>query len=248
MIDSKVFKKMKDAASREFPKEACGFLLKCDDQIEVFQSRNDARYPKTEFLINPDEYLRALELGEIVAVWHSHTDGNIHPTEADLAGCEASGLTWFLFNVDKENHDFKFYNLINFSPKGYEAPYVGRPYIFGSFDCWTICRDFYKREFQIELPDYPRIQNFWESDKTSFFDNHFHEADLIDVSDRELVYGDIIYFQTDLTGNTNHAAIYVGDEKILHHREGCLSRHDRFIQGGYWKKHATKQLRHKSKC
>ncbi|WP_255344084.1 NlpC/P60 family protein, partial [Acinetobacter baumannii] len=42
------------------------------------------------------------------------------------------------------------------SPTGYEAPYEGRPYVYGSFDCWTLCRDFYLREFGIELRDYPR--------------------------------------------------------------------------------------------
>jgi cell wall-associated NlpC family hydrolase len=44
----------------------------------------------------------------------------------------------------------------------------------------------------------------------------------------------------------NHAAIYIGGDIILHHVYGRLS--NRQIYGGYWRKHTTHHLRHKSLC
>jgi cell wall-associated NlpC family hydrolase len=52
--------------------------------------------------------------------------------------------------------------------------------------------------------------------------------------------------QTDGSGNPNHIAVYIGNEMILHHGHGRLSRRD--IYGGFWQKHTTHHLRHKTKC
>lgn len=161
MIDTRLLNEIKQHAMDCYPNEACGFIVVNKYKLALtIKCRNDSPFPKTQFLINPDEYLRAEQEGEIVGVWHTHTNGNPKPTESDLAGCEVTGLPWYMLMVEKKGDEFHFNDLVEFSPTGYEAPYEGRPYVYGSFDCWTLCRDFYLREFGIELRDYPRVEKF----------------------------------------------------------------------------------------
>ncbi|MFX5640747.1 C40 family peptidase [Acinetobacter baumannii] len=249
MIDTRLLNEIKQHAMDCYPNEACGFIVVNKYKLALtIKCRNDSPFPKTQFLINPDEYLRAEQEGEIVGVWHTHTNGNPKPTESDLAGCEVTGLPWYMLMVEKKGDEFHFNDLVEFSPTGYEAPYEGRPYVYGSFDCWTLCRDFYQREFGIELRDYPRVEKFWTNEETNYFINKYEEVGLVDVTNQPLQYGDILFIQTDNSGNPNHSAIYVGTEKILHHCEGRLSRYDAYVYGSYWLKHTVKQMRHNSKC
>lgn len=248
MINKTLIKKIKSIGEARFPNEACGFVVStgANKKATIVECRNDALYPKTQFIINSDEYLRVSEMGEIIGIWHTHTNGNTKPSESDLYGCEATNLPWYLISVEQAEDGFKHSDLISFTPNGYEAPYVGRPYVFGSFDCWTLCKDFYKREFGIQLKDYPRIENFWTKDESNYFITKTDECDLIDVTGQPIQYGDIVFIQTDSSGNPSHSAIYVGDEQILHHCIGRLSKHDMYVHGSYWLKHTVKQVRHKN--
>jgi cell wall-associated NlpC family hydrolase len=42
----------------------------------------------------------------------------------------------------------------------------------------------------------------------------------------------------------NHGAVYLGDDKLLHHLHGRLSCHD--VYGGYWARHTLAVVRHRS--
>lgn len=237
---------IRNAGAASYPNEACGFIISKGKKSVAIEVKNEAANPREFFLINPEAYIEAEEQGEILAVWHTHTNGNIEPTEADLAGCEASGVTWLLLNVYKRTDCFEYSPMVVFEPSGYEAPFVGRPYIFGTFDCWTLVVDYLERTHGIRMSnDYPRIDGFWRKDGSDFFDSCFSNEGLIEVQD-EPKDGDVFMFQTDATGKASHVAVYVGDDKILHHVQGRLSQID--IYGGYWTKHTIRHLRHESKC
>lgn len=231
-----------------YPNEACGFVLSVGKGKSVFfEAKNTSPDPKQFFVIGQDDYLEALQVGQIKAVWHTHVDIDPKPSEADKVGCENSELPWYILSIYKRENGFEFSELTAFEPNGYEAPYIGRPYAYGPLDCWSIVRDFYRREFEIVLGDYPRIKEFWKVGY-NFFEDNWKNEDLVDVSGQELEIGDILYFQTDGSGNPNHAGVYSASERVLHHSMGRLSREEVYIYGCYWHKHTVKQLRHKSKC
>jgi cell wall-associated NlpC family hydrolase len=60
----------------------------------------------------------------------------------------------------------------------------------------------------------------------------------------ELQYGDAILMQL-ASPLPNHAAVYLGDQLILHHLQGRLSSRD--LYGGYYLKSTARVLRHESR-
>ncbi|UQM35131.1 hypothetical protein M1S55_20115 (plasmid) [Acinetobacter baumannii] len=66
MIDTRLLNEIKQHAMDCYPNEACGFIVVNKYKLALtIKCRNDSPFPKTQFLINPDEYLRAEQEGEI---------------------------------------------------------------------------------------------------------------------------------------------------------------------------------------
>lgn len=248
VTDNDLLKVIQEAAMARFPQEACGLVVQVGQKSIAVETENSSEIPNAQFLIAAEEYARCADMGEIIGVWHTHTNGNNQPSDADYAGCENTGLPWYLLPVtQKHDLSFVFEPLVYFEPEGREIPYVGRPYAFGAMDCWSLVRDYHKREFGIELGDYPRYHEFWKNSETNFFNDCWEKENLVDVTGAMAQVGDIFFIQTDNSGNPNHVAVYIGDDKILHHCHGRLSRRDTY-GGGYWAKHTVRHVRHISKC
>ena len=47
-------------------------------------------------------------------------------------------------------------------PSGFKLPYVGREFVFGVVDCYTLVHDWYAREYGVQLHDYDRRDKFWD--------------------------------------------------------------------------------------
>ncbi len=159
---------------------------------------------------------------------HSHPDVAARPSEADKVACEASGLPWAIVSViDGEAGEINV-----FEPSGYEAPLVGREWAHGSLDCYGVIRDFYARELGIDLPNFERHDGWWNDGHSNLYLDHFAEAGCVPVPEGEpMQRGDILLFQIRSgNGVPNHAAVYLGDGRILHHQYGRLSTID--IYGG----------------
>lgn len=247
-LSKDIVKLMKETSALRYPNEACGFILSKNGKSFAIEVENESPEKETQFLINPHSYVEAMKLGDIIGVWHSHVDEPPTPSQADIAGCNVSGLQWFIVAIDKlEDVDkFEFSEIVTLNPNQEEiAPIVGRPYVFGVFDCWSLVVDYMQLEFNIKLNrNYPRIEEFWLKDQP-LLSKHYQDENLVIAND-ELRVGDILTFQTDNSGEANHVGVYVGDNKILHHVFGRLSKHD--IYGGYWEKHTVLHLRHKDLC
>lgn len=51
------------------------------------------------------------------------------------------------------------------------SKYIGRKFVHGSTDCYSLVRDFYKNEFGIELTDYARAEFWWNKGQNLYMDN-----------------------------------------------------------------------------
>ncbi len=233
------------AAKAAFPNEACGLVVKRGKRSVWVECPNTHTSPEKQFRIDPSDYTRIADTGEIVGVWHTHPRGEAWASEADKVGCELSELPWYIFPLYETPADIVFGDTVFMRPSGFVMPYIERPYVYGVFDCYSLAQDYYAREFGIELANtFPRIEEWWKHGH-NFFVEGFEGVGLVRLVNRTPEVGDLFLIQTDGTV-PNHVAVYIGNDMIMHHCHGRMSRRD--IYGGYWAKHTTHHLRHKTKC
>ena len=116
------------------------------------------------------------------------------------------------------------------------APYEGRPYELGRFDCYSLVRDWMARERGITmayLTDSPaRLANQLLTDGAFVTNPEIERWERVAVPQR----GDGILFamtqEDDHTpGVANHAGVYLGNDRFLHHfanRVSCATELDAF--------------------
>ena len=228
-------------AAESVPAECCGLVSVVSGHLVYVRCRNayagesvrlgDAK----PFEIHHEDYSAAEDAGEIVAIVHSHVGEPPVPSMADRVGIEAHGLPWLIVNYPVGNWTVN-------EPTGYKAPLIGRPYVHGVFDCFAICRDYYRETLGIEIQNYPRDECFWKKGQNLYLDL-FEEAGFVLIEEKDLRKHDGIFMMVR-ADVPNHAAVYLGDDMILHHPMSRLSGRDPW--GGYWKKCATHFVRHRS--
>lgn len=223
-------------AKRDSPRESVGLVYILKGREKYYECSNLAETPDEHFVLDPSDYLKCEEQGQITGIIHSHPTTNHYPSAADLVACEKSGLPWHVVNPETENWGYC-------EPSGYELPFVGRPFFHGVVDCYTLLQDFYKKELNITMGDYHRRDKWWDKGENMYLDN-FKKEGMREVDMDALKYGDILLMKLD-SDVPNHGAIYLGEMIILHHVQGRLSSRD--VYGGYYQKVTEVCLRHESR-
>ncbi|MFQ0991298.1 C40 family peptidase [Gilliamella apicola] len=205
--------------------ECCGFVI--DNKIYM-PCNNISPTPTETFEISPDDWITAEDLGEITAIVHSHPNGLPILSEADQIYQQHTAIDWWLV-CDNQIHKFRFIK-----------PLLGREFEHGKTDCLTIVRDAYMLA-GIDLPDYERADDWWHHGQNLYLDllpkNGFER-----VEAENLQEGDVILVCLG-SETPNHAAIYVGNQHILHHCPDRLSKRD--LYGGFWRNYTHSIWRHK---
>lgn len=106
-------------------------------------------------------------------------------------------------------------------------PFVGRPFLYGVRDCYSMVVDVYGASFGMELHDYARPSD-WRSDFRDIIRNTY-EIDgfqmVTDWSFKDLRPADILCMAIG-ESTPNHLAIYLGNNEVVHHLWGRLSSVD----------------------
>lgn len=213
-------------------KECCGLVIIQNGKQRYLPCANQAESDST-FRISVHDQGRARSMGELVGVVHSHPFESPEPTEGDLCGCEESKVPWLIVN-----HPLGHYRLVE--PSGYVAPLVGRQFVHGSSDCFGLVRDYYIRELGITLPNIQREDNWWNKGKNLYMDNYVDAG--FERVEGEPEKHDMLLLQLK-SPVPNHAAIYLGERKILHHVFGRLSSIEAYA--GFWSFNTIAIMRHK---
>lgn len=224
-------------AEQEYPRECCGLIVKIDKTKKYIPCTNmaDKDRQEDEFVISGEEYADAEDLGEVLAVVHSHCDHTTQPSVRDKAVCSAMEIPWVICSYPEG--DIRVVVPENF-------PLIGRPFCHGTrLDCYGLIRDYYKEILDIELSEYEHSSFWWEDGVVSMYEDNFTKEGFVKVTDGSLQEHDLIIMKIR-SPLPNHGSVYLGNNRILHHLFGKLSKED--VYGGYWQEHTSFILRHKS--
>lgn len=228
-------------AVAEYPRECCGLVVATSDGEAYVPCRNLAETPSEHFRLPGDDYAAAEDRGEVVAVVHSHPNAAATPSDADRTMCEASCLRWHIVSVGLDDSGVPAAaDLQSIEPSGYLAPLVGRQFVHGVLDCYTLVRDFYGRELGVRLNQYERQDEWWNKGQDLYSMDRLLAEGFQPITG-ELQRGDMILMQIRSTV-PNHAGVYLGDGQMLHHMHGRLS--ERVPYGGMWAERTRYIVRH----
>lgn len=246
MFDASVHAAWSAHAIHEFPHEACGLVIASAAGPTYVPCRNVAAATDVEFEIAAEDFVAASLAGEMLAVLHSHVPtaafpiaGMPYPSKADMVAQEQSGLPFGLSLASADSCSEPIY----FGDQVPMRDLVGRPYVYGVWDCYTLVRDHYRSrpERPFTLPIYPRDDGYWR-DGTDLYGDHFAEAGFRIISPSEARAGDACLMRIRSTV-ANHAVVILDGGLMLHHLDGHLSAREPLAR---WLPFVTGYLRHEA--
>jgi len=202
-------------AQKEDPKESVGVLLNIKGKEKYYPCRNLSMTNYQCFILDPEDYVKADNLGEIIGIVHSHPITPPEPSEADRVSCEHSNLKWYIVNPKTEQWGYC-------EPCGFKPSLRGRQWVWGLQDCYSLVRDWYKKEKNIELKDWTRPTTPEEFLLNPMFEQCAWRTGFRELrSDEKLINGDLLFMSIGSPG-LNHVAIFL-DGDVLHHLADRLS-------------------------
>lgn len=223
-------------AFAEYPRECCG-IIACG---EYLPQPNIHETPETDFRLDSAVWCSH----DVEAVVHSHPDAPDEPTASDMASQIATAVPWVLCSVKSGAVSTPY----AWGTKDCIPPLVGRGFRHGPSgtdgkgDCYALLRDYYLLERDAELPEFPRDNEWWKHGK-DLYSECFAEAGFRALGPLETPEtGDVVLMSIN-SAVLNHAAIYVGNDMILHHLHGRLSRRE---PACLWRKMFRKWIRHEN--
>ena len=222
-------------------RESCGLVIDVEGTHTYFPCRNiavdeEGRLIKDAFVIHHGDYADACDEGDLIAVVHSHVGKPAEPSTPDLVAMSQDTLPWLIVSVP--NGVAKLHQ-----PPAVPVPLLNREYSFGSADCYSILRDYYKIEYGLDLPDFQRSADYDFRGEDKFV-MHMEEAGFYEVPQEELRKDDAVLMLCGASNvSINHVGIYLGDGLILHHCVDRLSKIDNYSI--YWRRNTVKIARHR---
>jgi len=202
-------------AKDQDPQESCGLLLNIRGKERYYPCRNLSAQSDEYFILDPEDYIKGSNLGEITAIIHSHPDTPPVASQADKMSCEQTKLPWHIVNPKTETWGY-------YEPCGYEAPLLGRPWVWAVTDCWSLVVDWYKKEKGIKLLDYERPTRIEDFTDDPVFERYLPSRGFRLLRPEEpLINGDVLAMSI-LGKGLNHVAIFI-DGDVLHHSADRLS-------------------------
>jgi len=212
-------------AKENAPNEVCGLLTIYKGKEKYNPCKNLAEDAEDQFILDPDDWIKAEdEYGEVIAVIHSHPNHPPYPSEADLASCEYLDLPFYIVTPETEQWHY-------FKPSGYKKGLIGREWVWGVQDCWSLINDWYEEKKNIKLKHWDRPKSPKEFSRNPLFEHGLPLTGFIELhKDDDIKIGDVLLMDTTNTGKLDHVALYIGDQTILQHCVKRLSSRETYNQ------------------
>ena len=229
MIDKKIKNFIIKQSVQDSPKETCGFIVFKDNFICI-PCKNTSKDPEQFFKISSIDFLRIKKMyNKIYYIYHSHTNENCDFSETDKTCAENLNLPIILYNIKK--NIFKIHN-----PVRIQDDLIGRFYEYKKYDCFTLIKDFYYKQMNIDLSvEYGDLDKI--NIKKLFLENYTNKNFILIDDIKNICNHDILLI--DGIKDSSHCAIYLGDNKILHQPINTFSKIENYCN--FYKRH-TKLL------
>jgi proteasome lid subunit RPN8/RPN11 len=241
-----------------YPEEACGFIVKG----EYVPVKNVASDPKSHvddpdactcrkccFRVAKKDVAKYLPDADMFL--HSHPDGPLYPSRTDMQSQISMGIPWGIIALDEERIG---------QPEIWGdtlpiQPLVGRTFLHGIRDCYSLIRDVYRlgrerlaldditREWPFDpiyLADKPRDHAWWEMD-LDYYETEPGKWGFVPIAQHEAQPGDVFLASIRANGKINHGGVLLSNDLILHHLPQRVSRRE---PAGIWARHAAKWVRY----
>ena len=192
-----------------YPEEACAIVKKG----KVITVANISENKEKSFEIAQEDIIKY----KPDAILHSHTYtlkdkiliDKRTPSFADMKTQVTMNIPWGISETEGENVS----SLLWF-PQSRDKELLGRRFIFYVDDCYTLVRDYYHQELDIELPYYPKDFDYTDIQDGCYYDNiksyGFYEVPLSEVKKHDILV-------LSCKKRHDHSAIYLGDNMVLNH-------------------------------
>ena len=211
-------------AREQDPKESCGLLVDIKGKEKYFPCKNLSTYSQQCFIIDPDDYIKAEESGNVLAVIHSHPVTRPIASQADKISCENSGLPWHIVNPKTKQWGY-------YEPSGYKPKLIGRHWVWGITDCLALVRDWYKEKKGIILKDWERPITPEKFNEDPMFVKCAEATGFRELEPNEKLQNGDLLFMAIMDNKLNHVAIFL-DGDVLHHladRISCKEPYNRWF-------------------
>ena len=209
-------------AKEQDPRESVGVLIVIKGKEQYYPCNNLSTYSQQCFILDPEDYVKADALGEITAIVHSHPVTPPSPSQADKVSCEQSGLKWHIVNPKTETWGYC-------EPTGYKPPLIGRQWVWGVTDCWSLVRDYYRENKNIILRDWERPTTPEEFIKNPMFEKCAADTGFAELKPEDKLQNGDLLFMSILANGLNHVAVFI-DGDVLHHLADRLSTKEPYNQ------------------
>lgn len=235
-IDRKTMADIRAHATARYPEESCGLVVVERGKTKYVECANTAERPREDFAISAQDFAAAEDRGEILCIVHSHPNMPCRASMADKVSCEQHRKPFLIVEVGVDGAGAMSWN----EPHGYQAPLIGRPFVHGVLDCYSLVQDFYRLTYNIVLPDFER-QELWWTKGEDLYMQHYAEAGFSPIKG-PMLKGDVVLMQLQ-SPVTNHGGVYIGDGQIIQHIYNRLSSRD--LYDGYFQEITRVVIRHK---
>lgn len=219
---------IKNACLLNLKEESCGFFY--DDSI--YPCTNIAVNKANSFKISSKDYIIANKIKPL-GIYHSHPNGPQKHSLYDRIKSEQNNLSSIVYDLKSDSFNYYF-------PNGFLKKYLGIPFKIGANDCLSLARKFFKNEYNVNIIDYPRSED-WQDKNPNYFIDNYEKENFIEV--KEAKEGDIFLIKFLKNYPPTHILIYLGGELVLHHprnEPSCIT-----IYSEPWQIRTAITLRHK---
>lgn len=212
------------------PREACGVIAG-----GVYVRLRNVETGFDQFALDMREFHTVAKQHPVEAVVHSHVNCGPAASEADHAACERIGLPFVILSWPGGR-------VTVIDPKGWRAPLVGRQWVWGALDCFTLVQDAMQQFAGITLPDYPRAWGFWERDEDLIGEAVAGSGFVALPKDTAPQHLDVLGMRFPGVRVAHHLGVYLAPDRVLHQFAGRLSVREQY--SGPYQRATVLHLRH----